>query len=343
MIGASATAALATAQPASRAQAPSSSLTAASCALEIAQAAKVAPLPSTLPCPSNAAANHWTIGIAYQGSNCPYCTVQIAGFQAEAKALGVTVKIENAQFSASLQAQQIGELVAERPSAILVIPVDINAVVPSVARAAAAGIPVIDGTIEVVPAGLKYVKGYVGISDIQAGTEDAQLVADALHGKGNVAIIAGTPNGSTVNRTKGFKDALAKDAPNIHIVTIEYGDFTKPTAFTDTEAVLTRYGSKLQGIYAEDDAMGAGAAEAIHDASKTGTIQLVAMNGSTDGIHLVETGQAYGTLEQSPTLDGAWTVIYTVDWLEGKTPARTVLEPLPPITKANVAKFAPGW
>jgi ribose transport system substrate-binding protein len=300
-------------------------------------AAAVPELPDGLPCPTGGKA--WKIGVLHVG-DCPYCSGLLASYKEEAALLGVQATILDGQLKSDLQAQQLDQLIAQKPDIIVAVPVNTKALIPGLARAQAAGIPVVDATIKVDPAGEQFVVGYVGIDDIMAGKLSADLMIKAINGKGKIVIVAGQPGGSEVLRTKGFKDEIAAAAPGITIGTVQYTDFTKENALAVTHSLLAKY-PDLNGIWGEDDTISSGIAQAVSDVGKTAQIQIIGMNGNKAGCTAIQNGQMYGTIVQQPYVDGAWSLIYAVDVLEGHQPGKFIPLSQPEITKANIADWAP--
>jgi ribose transport system substrate-binding protein len=295
-----------------------------SCATLNPAAAKFAPLlPPGLPCPTKAQPG-WTVGVLAVG-DCPYCSGLAAAYKQQAAVLGVKLYELNAQLEANLQSQQMSEMISQHPNIIVAVPVDTKALIPGIARAKAAGIPVVDATIRVDPSGYKYVVGYVGINDTLAGQLCADLMIKGLqaHGykSGSVAIVGGQPGGSSVLRTAGFQREMAQKAPQYKVLAPQFTDFTKAEGLSTPNAFISRYGSKgLVGIWAEDDTLVSGVAEAVSQAHLTGKLVLVGMNGNQAGISLIKSGQIYGTVLQQPIVDGSWSIIYAVDVLEHHVP-----------------------
>ena len=63
-------------------------------------------------------------------------------FDAKAKAAGMQVEFKDAKGDCALQTDQLNEAIAAKPSAIVLLAVDGAAIVPTVEKANAAGIPV---------------------------------------------------------------------------------------------------------------------------------------------------------------------------------------------------------
>ncbi len=273
--------------------------------------------------------------------DCPYCSGLLAAYEEQAELLNVDLTILNGQLEADLQAQQMDQLIAQQPDAIIAVPIDTRALIPGLARAQAAGIPVIDATIAVDPAGEEYVVGYVGIDDVLAGELSADLMIEALGGEGQVAVVAGSPGGSEVLRTQGFVDQMAAEAPGIEIVAIEHGDFTKERALALTRDLISRFGDELDGIWAEDDTMASGVSQGVAEAEKSEAIKVIGMNGNKAGCEEIAAGRMYGTIVQQPYVDGAWSVIYAVNVLQGNMPGEYIPLTQPEITQENIDEWLP--
>jgi ribose transport system substrate-binding protein len=286
------------------------------------------------------------VGVLHVG-DCPYCSKLLEAYNAEGKSLGLNMTILDGQLKPDLQAQQMDQLIAQHPDIIVAVPIDTKALIPGMARAKAAGIPVVDATIKVDPSGEQYVVGYVGIDDILAGKESAQVMLQGLQKKGvssgTIGIVAGGAGGSEVLRTQGFKQEMAANGSGFTLDGPEHTDFTKADALVKGRDIITRDGASLVGIWGEDDTQTSGVAQAVSDAGLTSKLVVVGMNGNKAGISLIQSGGMYGTVLQQPTIDAAWSIIYAVDYLEGKKPAAVVTLLQPTITSANVAQFAPGW
>jgi ABC-type sugar transport system substrate-binding protein len=334
-----------TTEPAATQEATEAEGSGGACELLSDSAAAVVPeLPDGLPCPDGG--QEWTIGVLHVG-DCPYCGGLYNSYVEQAEKLGVTLTLLNAQLQPDLQAQQMDQMLAENPDIIVAIPVDTRALIPGLARAQQAGIPVVNATIKTDESGDEYVVGYVGIDDTLAGQYSAELLVEGLNERdvtsGTVAIVAGTAGGSEVLRTAGFVDYMAENAPEFTLVGPEYTDFTKEDALTKARDIISRVGDDLVAIWAEDDTLVSGVAQAAADAGITDEIVMVGMNGNQAGISLIESGEIYGTVLQNPVVDAAWSIIYAVDYLEGKVPDTYIPLVQPKITADNVADFSPGW
>lgn len=296
-------------------------------------------LPAGLSCPKP---KPFTVAVL-GAEECPYCSSWQKAVTGELKVLGAKVVLSlNAGGSDATQAAQMQEAIAKKPDGIVVWPYGESAIVPSLIAAKAAGIPVELSNSPSAAAGLKDVVAYTGPQNTEEGEIGAQMLAKALHNTGDVIVILGaigtTPE---IQRLGGFEAELHKIAPSMKVLGTGDGNWEEATSLSATSALLTRYGSKVAGIFAEDDTTAAGAAKAAAAAGDP-KMPIVGVGGSSAGLIGIRNGTIYGTMIQSPYLDGAFGPIMLYDFLEKLPHASQVLLPLPEVTKANVAKFFPA-
>lgn len=285
-----------------------------------------------------------TIAALIAGTNVPYLATYERVMKQEAKKLGASITTYSADFDASKQAQQFDTVIAQHPDVIIINAVNAKGIVPSLVKAQQANIPVVASNNGVDPSAQSLVKGYTGPNDTLEGGVSAKLMKQVLHGKGNVAIVMGalgtTPQ---INRTNGFTHRLNKISPHIKILGRETASWDAAKARAVAASFIARFGSNLNGIFAEDDTMASGAAQAVSDAHARGRIKVVGLGGSTLGFRGVKNGSIAATLIQSPVQDAQLAVQAAVKVANGQSiPKNTYLKPIP-ITKKNVNKYKPEW
>jgi ribose transport system substrate-binding protein len=275
-----------------------------------------------------------------------YSAAYVKAAQQEAEKQGVTLKIYNAKYSASTQASQADELLAQKPEGIVLWPADSTAISPIITKAKALKIPLSISNSEVSPDTLQQVEYYTGPSNTKEGEAAAELMNKALGGKGEVAIVEGLAGNSTaIDRADGFINKLAKIAPDIKIVAKQPADWDKTKAISVTSAILNKYGSTLAGIYSPDDTMASGASQALQAAGKKpGEIKLVGIGFSKVGAAEIKGGYQYGTVFQSPLLDGKYAIQYMAQTINGNPPSENqIFIPIPEVTAGNISKYTPEY
>jgi len=135
------------------------------------------------------------------------------GLQQEAARSGYRLVVTAAEFDLGKQAAQIEDFVAQKVSAILAAPCDSSAIVPQLAGAERAGIPVF--TADIAAAGGTIVS-HVASDNVQGGRLAAQALAQAIGDAGKVIVIDHPTVASVQDRVRGFEEEMKKH-PNITI------------------------------------------------------------------------------------------------------------------------------
>ncbi|MDQ0272363.1 sugar ABC transporter substrate-binding protein [Cytobacillus purgationiresistens] len=292
--------------------------------------------------PTEAASGQKTIGVLIAGQNAPYLASYVKGLQKEAEAQNVELVILDAEWKIDKQSFQMQNLITKKVDAIVLNAVDAKAIVPALVKAQSSNIPIIAGNVGLEEEGNKYIKAFTGADSITEGQGAAQLIKEALHGKGNIVQIIGSPGMEpTINRKKGFEEELAKIAPDIQIVASEVGGWDKAKSVTAMENLLTA-NPDIQGVYAHDDTMAVGAIQALKEHKKD-SIKVVGIGGSAAGIDAIKVGDMYGTNLQSPVQDGVEAIKVAVKLINKENIEFFNYIEIPKITKENVANFTPEW
>ncbi|MBB4301432.1 ribose transport system substrate-binding protein [Rhodobium orientis] len=308
----------------------------------LASAAVVAALSTTIPA---ASADGIVIGHSQPNLGWPYIAAVTAVIEAEAEAMdGVDVITLGAEGDIAKQSTDIASLVNRGVDVLLVTSLDGNAVIPALRKAHDAGIPILAVSNEPAEAGQELLAGYSGPDDYVQGRIAAELLNDVLGSKGSIAIIEGSPGQSTtILRTDGLKDRLAELNSGIEIIGSQTADWNPVKAKDVAQAFLTAYGDDLDGVFAQDDNSGAGAAE-VFAAAGRGDIKVVGTGGTIDGLKAIREGLMYGTMDQSPTTDGKQALDFAIKLAKGESlPEKRNIIPMPKITADNVANFKGEW
>jgi ribose transport system substrate-binding protein len=296
--------------------------------------------------PAASGAEKVVIGLSQPNLGWPYIAAYTKALQeAAGKKENVEVIVLSADGDIAKQSRDMDSLIAKKVDVILVCSLDGNAIVPSIKAAHDAKIPVLAVSNEPASSANEFLAGYCGPDDYLQGKIAAELLHDALGGKGNIVIIEGTPGQSTTAaRNKGLQDRFAELNSNIKLLAKQTANWDPVQAKTVMEDFLTTYGDKINGLFSQDDNTAAAAAEAIKAAGKLPAIKVVGTGGSKNGVQAIRDGLVYGTMDQSPSVDAQQGLEIALGIVAGKPPPqkRTII-PMPKITEANVSQFKGEW
>ena len=209
------------------------------------------------------------------------------------------------------QVTQIEDLITAGVDALVVNPMDANAVIPALQKAKEKGIPVVlvDSSIEEGHEDL-YVT-YIGTDNFAAAKQGAEVLSEALGNTGKVILVRGANGNSVGNaRADGFKAGLAE---GIELVGEQPGDWSNDVAKQVTENML-QANPDVTGIMSCSDVMVDGILQAIDDADLSG-VKIMSFDG--DSIELIKQGLVLGTMAQFPSEMGKLAVDTLVQVLNG--------------------------
>ncbi len=131
------------------------------------------------------------------------------------------------------------------------------------------------------------------------------------------------------------------------IIASQPGDWNKDDSQTVTSEMLTAAGAQdIQGIYAADDTMVAGAIDALKSQGLDVEKMLITSIGNTKlGNPLVVSGELDGTVFQSSAWDGQNAVTLAAQVLDGEEVEEDLFMPSVKVTEANAtdAEVTPNW
>lgn len=217
----------------------------------------------------------------------------------KAKGVKFTLVTAGDETAVATQVTQIEDLITKHVSALIVNPMDANAVIPALQKAKEAGIPVVlvDSSIEAGHEDL-YVT-HIGTDNENAAKQGAQELSKVLDGKGKVILVRGANGNSVGNaRANGFKAGLAS---GIKLVGEQPGDWSNDTAKQVTENML-QANPDVTGIMSCSDVMVDGILQAVEDQGLKGKVKIMSFDG--DSTDLIKQGLVLGTMAQFPKVMG---------------------------------------
>ncbi len=269
-----------------------------------------------------------SIGVSMALFDDNFLTILRTSMQKEMKKDGVKSQIEDAKGDVSQQLQQVQNFIGQGVDAIIVNPVDTNAVKPIMDQATKAGIPLV--FVNRRPqAELTDKMAYVGSDSILAGRLQ-------MNGKGNVAILLGDlANESTRDRTKGVEEVVAK-YPNIKIVQKQTAKFTRNDAVDVVSNWMTS-GEDIQAIASNNDEMAIGALQAL--GKNPNHILIAGVDGTPDALQMLKSGKMIATIFQDAKGQGEGAVDAAIKLANGEKVEKIIDVPYQLITKENMAEF----
>jgi inositol transport system substrate-binding protein len=227
----------------------------------------------------------------------PFFVHMMNKIREEAAAQGVTLIESDGQNSAPKQTADIEAAVVQRVNAIVISPLDVNALAPGIEAAIQAGVPVV--TIDRRVEGVEGILAHVGADNVKGGEAEAQqMVADFPDGA-TIFHLQGQPGaGPAIDRNRGVHNVLDGMTDKYKIVFEQTANFARAEALTVTEQGLAANGKPDAIICANDD-MAFGAIEACA-ARGFSDVKIYGFDALPEAIVAVRDGSMAGTVEQFP-------------------------------------------
>jgi ABC-type sugar transport system substrate-binding protein len=229
--------------------------------------------------------------------NNPYWVDAREGMEAKAKELGVEAKFLGPDADdAAAQVAIFDSILATNPAGIAISPNDPASVKDNIARATAAGIPVIawDG-----PVPDSDVLGYIGTDNVAAGEQAGEALAEAIGGEGKVAVIIGSLSAVNLNqRLEGVEKAL-EGYPDVEIVATEESGESIATAQSSAETIL-QANPDLAGFIGIGGSDLPGIAGALKSGGSCGDVKAVGFDVVPQGIEGMQGDCVDALISQRP-------------------------------------------
>jgi D-xylose transport system substrate-binding protein len=209
--------------------------------------------------------------------------------QAALAAVGATYISNDAKSSAEVQASNVENLISQGAQVLIILAQDGTAIKPSVAAAAAQGVPVIayDRLIE-DPQAL-----YITFDNVEVGRMEARAVYGAMP-RGNYAVIKGNKADANADFLRGgYNDVIgnAVNSGDIKIVGETYTDNWDPSkAQTEMEQILTQNENKIDAVLSENDGMAGGVVAALAAQGLAGKVPVSGQDGDLPALNRIALG-----------------------------------------------------
>ncbi|PJM76256.1 substrate-binding domain-containing protein [Bifidobacterium simiarum] len=219
------------------------------------------------------------------------------------------------------QIQAFNKFVNDEVDAIILSSTEDKGWDDSLKKAAEAEIPVftVDRNVEVKDAtAKKAIVSHIGPSNEWAGEQAAERIAKDFPNGANGFILEGPAGLSVVkDRGTGWSNKVAS---NIKVLESQSANWSTDEAKTVTAGLLDKYKSQNpQFIFAQNDEMGIGAAQAVDAAGLKGKVKIVTIDGTKAALQKVVDGDLDFVIEYNPIF-GKETAQAVKDKLDGKTP-----------------------
>lgn len=227
-------------------------------------------------------------------------TESVSAIEKFLKDVGYEPVTLNADNKTDIQQSQMNDVIALKPKAIVLAAVDFNALAPSIEKARAAGIPVMnfDRQITSTKSDFTSVAGTVQIGEIAAGEIQRLLKEKKGDVKGKILQVLGDPSDPyTLDIQKGFEEKM-KPFADVQIISLPAAQWEASNAGTIvSDQLLANPDIDLIFVHAAHLAVAA-VASLEAKGKQPGEVMLVSSNGAPVGLDLIRKGWEQVEVEQ---------------------------------------------
>jgi len=271
----------------------------------------------------------FTLGVSMHFMRDDYAVKLVESIEAVvAQYPGSNVVVTDANGTAQKQLADMENLVVQDVAAIVVVPIDEKAILPAIKTANQKNIPVV--AVTRIP-GAEVLTTVAASGDFANGKASGDLLVQATHGKGKVAMI-GIPYSlwRIDERERGFEEAIA--GTELAIVVRESG--LDQAKVQDTIAGILVAHPDLKAIWCAFSNQLVGAADALRSANRK-DIVLTGIDADKAIIARIRSGWITGAAAQFPREQGKLAAEAVIAFLEGKAVPSTFEVPVGLVTMDN--------
>ncbi|HEY7115883.1 MAG TPA: substrate-binding domain-containing protein [Tepidisphaeraceae bacterium] len=259
-----------------------------------------------------------TIGVVPKGTSHVFWKSVKAGADRAGKELGVEIKWDGPpdEKEISTQIRIIGDMQTRGVDALVVAPVDEQALTPTL-ETARKKMPVV-----VFDSGstFKDYNAFVATDNYKGGELGAQAMLKQLEGKKGIELAViryAAGSNSTLKREQGFIDTIKKARPDIKLYDEQFAGSTGDEASRLMSNMLQAHPG-INAVFASNESTTRGALGALRQAKKLGSLPFIGFDSSPELADALDKGEIQALVLQDPANMGYLSVKAAVAALKGE-------------------------
>jgi len=237
------------------------------------------------------------------------------------------------------QIKVLEDMITLKVDGIVLAPLDDVALRPYVNEATINNIPVV-----IIDSDLKSDKyiSFIATDNYLGGRKAADLLAKMIGEKGRVIMLRyAEGSASTMQRERGFLDAIRKYTNIVLVSTNQFGGATAETAYKASENLIAPLKTadgrlSVDGIFCCNESTTFGMLRALQDSKLAGKVKFVGFDSSRMLVNALENGEIHGLILQDPFKMGYLGVKTIYAFLNGQQVQKRIDTGAFVVTKENM-------
>lgn len=290
-------------------------------------------IPSATTTPASAPAPQASrrIGLVMKTLTNPFFMEMEKGARRAEKELGIALIVKTAAQETSIeqQIQLVNDLIAAKVDAIVIAPGDSQSLVPSLKKAADAGIKIVNIDNRLDADALKQVGldaiPFISVDNEAGAYKAGKFLADMAKGPTQAAILEGMRSADNARqRMEGAKRALAENK-FVRLVASETANWKIDEAYSVSKALFAKH-PDIRLVFAANDMMAIGAVKYLQESGKT-KVMVVGYDALSEALAEIKAGHMLATVDQQAAQQGYQGVAVALRLIQGeKAPAVTLID-----------------
>jgi ribose transport system substrate-binding protein len=258
-----------------------------------------------------------TIAIISKGFQQQFWQAVKKGAEQQAAKEGATISFEGPPTEADIEAQitMLTNALNRKPDALGFAALDSRAAAPLLDQAKSQNIPVVafdSGVASDIPVTT------AATDNKAAAGEAAKRMADALGGKGKVALVVHDQTSrSGIDRRDGFVEWMKSNAPGIEVLAPQYGGGDQAKSADITKSIISA-NPGLNGIYGTNEGSAIGVIRGVQESGKKG-LTIIGFDSGKVQVDAIKSGIMAGAITQNPIGIGEQVVASAMKAIKGES------------------------
>jgi ribose transport system substrate-binding protein len=141
---------------------------------------------------------------------------------------------------------------------------------------------------------------HMSFNGVPAGEQTAEALFASFGGEGGIVGLGGiASNAPAIQRKQGLMNTL-KTHGKVELLDFQDADWDSTKASNVVSAWITRFGSKIKGVWAANDGMAIGALEALRAEGLAGKVLVTGVDGTKDAVSAIRAKEMAATVDWNP-------------------------------------------
>jgi ribose transport system substrate-binding protein len=261
----------------------------------------------------------------------PFFIEMEKGARRAERELGVTLIVKTAAQETSIeqQIQLVNDLVAAKVDAIVIAPGDSQSLIPTLKKAAEAGIKIVNIDNRLDPAALAQAGmgdvPFVSVDNDAGAYKAGKFLADSATTPTQAAILEGIRSADNARqRMEGARRALAENK-QVKLVASETANWKIDEAYAVTKTMFAKHPG-IGLLFAANDMMAIGAIKYLQESGKT-KVRVAGYDALAEAMAEIKGGRMAATVDQQAAEQGYQGIALALQLIKGtKVPSMTLID-----------------